>query len=376
MSDLPKPRMRLDFLDVARGCAATLIMVEHGLHTCVPGYLQFSLDNVILAQAGVLMFFIISGFVIPMSLETVRSSGSFWLRRCFRLFPVYWFTIGLGFLLMSNGRTTDSLFRFDDTDTWLANAAMLQNVFSLPNIWGVYWTLPYEFRIYIVCGLLYSLGLLQRIGPRTLVVMFVAFAAYSLGRPLLKGKPLFLLIGTQEMVISIGPILGFVAHRYVSGRVSRKLFYRLLAGMVSLVLLVWAANLARVPSMRDPKMTILLARCAIIWTLTVGAFLCLIELRHRSMPRVLSWLGVRSYSIYLLHPFVLVFLTPSGWPFWTFMPALLGTTILLATLSHRWIELPGIALGRRIEKRLIRDRASVPAVPLAAPVDAPISRAA
>ncbi len=69
MTDQSPVRVRLDFLDVARGAAALLVLVEHGLHECVPGYLEFSKRNVVVGQAAILVFFMISGFVIPMSLE-------------------------------------------------------------------------------------------------------------------------------------------------------------------------------------------------------------------------------------------------------------------------------------------------------------------
>src|SRR5436305_756561 len=86
-------RERLSFLDVARGAAALLVLVEHGLYACVPGYIQYAQAHVVIGEAGILVFFLISGFVIPMSLENGGTNAGFWLRRSFRLLPVYWFGI-------------------------------------------------------------------------------------------------------------------------------------------------------------------------------------------------------------------------------------------------------------------------------------------
>src|SRR5436189_243529 len=66
--------VRLDFLDVARGVAALLVMVEHGLHSSLPGYFEQSKSSIIIGQAAILVFFMISGFVIPLSLEEGRST--------------------------------------------------------------------------------------------------------------------------------------------------------------------------------------------------------------------------------------------------------------------------------------------------------------
>jgi peptidoglycan/LPS O-acetylase OafA/YrhL len=95
--------------------------------------------------------------------------------------------------------------------------------------------------------------------------------------------------------------------------------------------------------------------------LAFSFFVCLVEARHRRMPKVACWLGRHSYPIYLLHPFILVLLTPTGWPVWAFMPCLVGCTLLLAALTHLLVEQPGIALGRLIEKRL---RSATPTSPV------------
>jgi peptidoglycan/LPS O-acetylase OafA/YrhL len=63
------------------------------------------------------------------------------------------------------------------------------------------------------------------------------------------------------------------------------------------------------------------------------------------------FLGEVSYSVYLIHPFaqeILLCLAPGGLP-----PALgftlgLALTLVLATLTHRWIERPAMDLGKRL----------------------------
>ena len=69
---------RFEFRDVARGVAAMLVLVEHGLHLCLPGYLQLSRAYIVTGQAALLVFFMISGFVIPMSLVQGKSDAQLW----------------------------------------------------------------------------------------------------------------------------------------------------------------------------------------------------------------------------------------------------------------------------------------------------------
>src|SRR5258707_707541 len=112
---------RLDFLDVARGAAAMLVVLEHGFQHCVPGYMEFSRANIVIGQAGILVFFMISGFVIPLSLEVGMSNATFWRRRFFRLFPVYWLSIGLAFAYLLFGGPLPIGVELSDWTTWLTN---------------------------------------------------------------------------------------------------------------------------------------------------------------------------------------------------------------------------------------------------------------
>src|SRR5947207_2536369 len=83
MSASSSARERLGFLDVARGVAALLVVAEHGLRDCLPGYIAWTRDHVDLGYIGVLLFLLVSGFIIPVSLDQGGSNARFWLRRLF-----------------------------------------------------------------------------------------------------------------------------------------------------------------------------------------------------------------------------------------------------------------------------------------------------
>lgn len=350
---------RYDFLDVARGLAALLVVVEHGLHECVPGYLNFSRANIVLGQAAILLFFAISGFVIPMSLEQGQSLATFWLRRSFRLFPVYWLSIGLAFAYLYLGGTYHLDVSLSDTTSWLANLGLLQAWLHRPNVWGVFWSLHFELAFYILCSILFACGVLHRIGTKLFAAGLLGFGLLCTARLLRTKNP------TDDMynwLIVLSALFGMMAQRYALGKVTRRAFIGLFACLVGVLLFIWVVNHLLFPHVATFAQ---LYRSVVIVGIGFGTFLWLLARRDRHLPQLTCWLGRRSYPIYLLHPIVLVLLTPTGWPAWVFLPVLVGATLLLAELAHRFLERPGIALGRRLEQRKPREpqRETVQAVP-------------
>jgi peptidoglycan/LPS O-acetylase OafA/YrhL len=343
---------RFDFLDVARGAAALLVLLEHGLHQCLPGYAAFSRANLVIGQSAILVFFMISGFVIPMSLEG-GTNATFWRRRFFRLFPVYWFSIALAFAYVCVGQAHPNV-RLGDWRVWLSNLVLMQRWLGHPNVWEVFWSLHFEVAFYVVCSLLSACGLLRRIGARTFAWLLVGFALACTARLLRTKNPTD---DAYNYLIVLSSLFGMAAHRYTAGRMSRRAFYGLLAGLFGVMFFVWGVNHHLYPAVATHGQLI---RIVVVGGVGYGAFVWLLELRGRTMPWPACWLGRRSYPIYLVHPFVLLLLTHTDWPTWAFLPCLIGGALLLAELTHRFVERPGIDLGRMLEKR--REPAAAPAV--------------
>ena len=90
---------RLAWLDVLRGLAALAVVFDHLSyyvlqHVRAIVYQWFDPGNY-----GVFVFFIISGYIVPASLERKGSVRTFWVSRLFRLYPLYLLAVGIAVAL-------------------------------------------------------------------------------------------------------------------------------------------------------------------------------------------------------------------------------------------------------------------------------------
>src|SRR5215469_6079063 len=89
----PRQPDRLAWLDALRGVAALCVVADHGSGLVLwPGQ-AFASRWLDLGQYGVFVFFLVSGYIIPASLERKGSVRGFWISRTFRLYPLYLFAI-------------------------------------------------------------------------------------------------------------------------------------------------------------------------------------------------------------------------------------------------------------------------------------------
>ena len=127
-----------------------------------------------IGKFGVIVFFAISGYVIPSSLmkRTDHAVPRFVIARFFRLYPAYWLSLPAGlaiFLVVAHQHV--------DAPLVVANVTMLQQFFGIENILGIYWTLQIELIFYALCVGLFVIGLLQKTKfIFSTAVIFLAFA--------------------------------------------------------------------------------------------------------------------------------------------------------------------------------------------------------
>lgn len=350
------PAGRLDFLDALRGLAVGLVLLQHVGEQLFPAVRRLSESGLQLGQLGVMVFFLCSGFIIPASLERnpdaagkAAALASFWRGRFFRLYPLYWVSLGGAFLLTVAGAPTGAAV-LGGSD-WLANTTMVQGLAGAPNALGLYWTLAYEMVFYVALSVLFLLGLHRRSVALSLLASAGCVGLALVAEPLL-GRP--------------APLAAFCLATMVTGTV----FSRWHAGTVrlrTLVLCVGAALgagttllFSALAGQERPELggAGSLVPMLTAWLGAYAIFCTAVAFRGRRFPGALRRLGTISYSAYLLQALVLVAVPPLPHPALT---ALLwtGATLALSALAYRYVELPAIRLGRQLG----RAPAAVPQVP-------------
>ena len=274
---------RLHQIDGLRGIAAAAVVLFHYTtrfdqlfaHSEAPA-IDFRYGYL-----GVQLFFVISGFVIFMTLERAKAPLDFVVSRFSRLFPTYWTAVAVTASLLA----IMAIPGFQPPASHvLANLSMVQETFGIGSIDGAYWSLEIELIFYVWMLGLWSLGLL-----RSPVVVFGAWVAVATG-VLLVGEKTGLWIPhgiSHAMLFKWIPwfCLGIAAYlRYRQGRWT--------IGPAVLVLLSIAAI-----AMREGGAG--LAPLAVVY---LGVIVL------ASMNRVvildwkpLVWLGAVSNPLYLLH---------------------------------------------------------------------------
>ncbi|WP_253757039.1 acyltransferase family protein [Pseudomonas fluorescens] len=338
-------RHRLTHLDALRGIAAVLVVVAHFIER-TPLKDTFFFTCVNLGQVGVVIFFLLSGMVIPYSLKEGRHAlAAFAVSRFFRLYPAYWFSIALAVASSDWFLSTPV-----SLSTVLINMTMFQAVLKTPDLFGVYWTLIIEMFFYVACAALFSVGLLGKAWVRfsvaislLAVALIFAISRFYLAKKIPVALPLCLSImffGSLWRDVSLG-VADIRARRLVA--VWLALFVVLLA---PICLLAYSADHGH----KENPFTYLISY------LIGMAFALVVTLYLRRSIKSLTFLGAISYSVYLLHPFFLEWAAYAtdlqaefnGVVFLSYLMA----TLVLASFSHALLEKPGIGIARAINSRL------------------------
>ncbi len=90
---------RLAWLDALRGFAALCVVFDHGSTLLLLPARSFLYQWVNLGQYGVFVFFLVSGYIVPASLERRGSIRGFWISRAFRLYPMFLLVLVLSAVL-------------------------------------------------------------------------------------------------------------------------------------------------------------------------------------------------------------------------------------------------------------------------------------
>jgi peptidoglycan/LPS O-acetylase OafA/YrhL len=323
-------RPKIAFLEAVRGLAAMIVVVQHIAAAQFPAFEDFSRTFLDLGRVGVVAFFVVSGYVITLSLEH-QSPRTFLIRRFFRLFPLYWLVL-IGFLVA--GALVPSTSTVPLTAAVLGtNILMVQGITPIATIIPVAWTLGIELIFYAQA---FVASVVRRVVESVWLgfVWLGLYAAAQVGGAIMDrdvpSTPFMLLF-----TASLGHAL-YLRDQYGS----RHWAGLLAAGVVAIPLF------AALRDGVDPEWPALVYSLS-FWggLLLFGAFY--LFARRRVSP-TLVWLGGISYGLYLLHPLVYRLINTANLDPVLCIVASGVATIVVAWVLHRFVELPFVALGRRL----------------------------
>jgi peptidoglycan/LPS O-acetylase OafA/YrhL len=254
-------------------CGAKIAEISPGVH-----YNLFHLFD-----SGVDLFYIISGFVIPLSIKS-NSSDSAWrflIHRFIRIVPLYWFTTSLfiGLLLFS-----PHIFQTYKFDFWHS----IYSYLFLPQlrrpVISIGWTLVYLMYFYIVFAL--TLAIVGKSKVNWLIFVFVCSYLIGLYFPYYKRYPAFELI-TSELLLEFGMGLLF----YFLYQKNIRINFTVAAGMIiSGIFLCYL--LQGMPRLYSYGMPMALIFCGVV-----------LSPKELLNVTLLQYMGNLSYSLYLVQVF-------------------------------------------------------------------------
>ncbi len=310
---------------------------------------------------GVLIFFVVSGFLITRLLFAERRAtgrinlGNFYLRRFFRLYPViivYTGVVIISFVASSHPvnwyEPASALFYFANyLDIW-SPAAEHAHATAMP--FGIFWTLSIEEHFYLFFPFLFlAVRGKSLIGP--LVAICAVCLAIRIGFTALHPEWLasrFSAYSDARLdLIAFGVLLACLCETDRS-RVIIPMLERPWVVAAALAGIVLSAAI-RDDWFHEAFRTTILGACV---SVILGAIV--FSPRYRLVQLVLNWpairwIGVLSYSLYVWHAFLalLVRWYLPGLPKTAAAPLLFALSVTVAALSYYGIERPAAALRHR-----------------------------
>jgi exopolysaccharide production protein ExoZ len=324
-----------------RGVAATLVVASHAfLYPLADEPMLYGR----LGWLGVILFFVISGFIMVTVTGKGRFDGGLFLRRrAIRVIPLYWaatlLTAGLALLAPTMFKT----MTFDFSQLWrslLFIPFFNETSGGIHPIYKLGWTLNYEVYFYLCFAALWFLGSTTRVA--TLTVVFVGLAAFGFLAKPMNDLTMFY-TSFMPLAFCAGMGLGLIA---LQGT------FRANTGLLIVVGMVGAAGLVfglAWPASRVEDWSAFLG-CLVFASSVVFLGVQLEEL----LPEVstLERSGDASYSTYLSHIYVVGAIS---WLAYAVLPS--GNSMIYFTVAMSAIACAtayGLFLHRMVERPFAR----------------------
>jgi peptidoglycan/LPS O-acetylase OafA/YrhL len=331
----------LTSIQILRGIAALLVVFHHYVGTSVQrGFAIPGLEGAAVGNAGVDIFFVISGFIMEYTVGAHAYRGGdrtiFIVRRIIRIVPLYWVLTTVAFLaaVFWKGAITSR----PTTEQFLWSLILLPGVNGIGHVDYVIpmaWTLAYEFYFYAIFACL--LGVSPKVRLVSQAIIF--FASTLIGSVFAPASPLLGMV-TNPLLFEF--LVGCLLAQLV--RSGWALDGRLATGLIVAASTIFVFELKRDTSDSVVRLLIWGVPAAM---LVYGAVLGKREARSM-LAMAFGHIGDISYSLYLSHFFVIALFAKlySAWATtfpispWMAAIALFGLCLLGAQFCYALIERP------------------------------------
>ncbi len=354
--DVPQTKPKIVFIHILRGIAPLFVFLAH-----VPGlwllerhetWRWYSLyQATILAplrlsdgggQFGVILFFLISGYIIShTALREMRTE--FLMKRVFRIFPALILCTLIAFVLveLSAYYNTGPIYSTDAQTPldFLKSSLMLSWIVPSPRAISVAWSLMPELIFYSMVLLL--LPAIKGAPVKATIWMILLYAVLTFPMAAFGYLSYLGYFTVYLPVFFVGRIFYLQHHGYVSNKQS----IALLAVTTALFLSVYTH--------RFPD-ELFRENGARIWNypIAIAIFYSLMVSDIRSCPKLISFFGDISYSLYLVHLpvgiFVLNATASLNVPFAVKVCLALAAPVAASAMIYRLLEKPAQAYARAL----------------------------
>lgn len=286
--------MRIKELDALRGIAALAVVFYHFTTRYNEIFNKEFAFNFAYGWLGVPVFFILSGFVIYLTVNKSNTVLNFFKKRFLRLYPTYWICLLITLSIeYFSGFFINSLSSLDI----VLNFTMFQQFLGFKHVDGAYWSLLPELLFYILMA-----GLM-------LIKKQNNFYLYN---------GILILLGAIHVLLPL-PIIGkLIAIHYILLFMIGIAFYRIYNHIHSkidyvLIFLNWIVG-TKLYHLEHHSTTLLFLYSAFL--LIIGLYFLFIngKLKFLAKSKMLMFLGYISYTLYLIHQnigYIIINLTES-----------------------------------------------------------------
>ncbi|WP_028584993.1 acyltransferase family protein [Desulfogranum mediterraneum] len=317
---------RFKVLDGWRGVSISLVLAGHLLPL---GIKRWQMNGAV-AATGMVLFFILSGFLITNILVKDNDIKSFLIRRVMRIFPLAWSVLAV------------TLFLKDaSSHQWFSSFLFYANwpPMGLMDITSHYWSLCVEVQFYFLIAMLVYLLKEKSFWLIPIFSVFITLFRMSNG--------VEMAINTYYRIDEIlaGCILALIYHSDFS---NVKSFIGKLNPFLLFALLIFSAHpLSGVTNYFRPYIAMLLVGST-LFSDSSWKFDFLLK------NRFLFYLASISFALYIFHGVLVDTCLGDGGKFVKYLkrPLLFGVTFLLAHLSTHYFEKYWLDIGKKITSNL------------------------